>query len=304
MSEKVGIVLEGGAMRGMFTAGILDVFMENRIDFDGAIGVSAGAVFGCNLKSRQIGRTVRYNKKYCRDWRYVSFRSMLLTGDLYGAEFDYHELPEKLDPFDVKTFAANPMEFWAVCTDADTGRAYYHKFSGGFGEDMSVFQASASMPIVSRAVEIEGRRYLDGGISDSIPLAAFENRGYTKNVVILTQPESYRKTPMKHGRAMAALLRNYPAVRDVLADRHNIYNLEVEYARKREKEGAVLIICPEESLNIGHMCKDPEELERVYRIGRKTGEACLDRVKAFVGPDRVAACDLPYTREKLAAGQI
>ena len=122
---KTGLVLEGGAMRGMFTAGVLDVLMEHNIQLDGAVGVSAGAVFGCNYKSHQIGRTIRYNTEYCTDKRYASFGNLLRTGNLYSEQFCYHTVPEKLDPFDTEAFRENPMDFFVVCTDVRTGEPIY-----------------------------------------------------------------------------------------------------------------------------------------------------------------------------------
>ena len=190
---KTGLVLEGGAMRGMFTAGVLDILMEHNIDVDGVIGVSAGATFGCNYKSKQIGRTIRYNMKYCNDPRYCSFRSLLKTGDLYGAEFCYHTLPEQLDLFDNETYEASPMEFYMVTTDVNTGEPVYYKCDKFDHEGLEWVRASASMPLVSRIVEVGGRQMLDGGISDSIPLQYFQSIGYNKNLVILTQPRDYVK---------------------------------------------------------------------------------------------------------------
>ena len=146
MNYKTGLVLEGGAMRGMFTCGVIDVLMENGIRFDGAAGISAGAVFGCNYKSRQIGRPVRYNKNYCKDPRYCSDRSLIKTGDLYGADFCYRELPDVLDPFDRETFKNDPMEFYIGATDVKTGKAVYHKCTDGGEDDLLWMRASASMP--------------------------------------------------------------------------------------------------------------------------------------------------------------
>ena len=198
---KKGLVLEGGAMRGLFTAGVLDVMLEHNIEFDGAVGVSAGACFGCNYKSKQIGRTLRYNKRFAKDKRYCSLYSLLTTGDLYGADFCYHEIPEKLDVFDEETYENNPMEFYVVCTDAETGEPVYHRIDTGNEENLEWIRASASMPVVSRAVEIGGKKLLDGGISDSIPLDWFTSIGYDRNVVVLTRPADYVKEPlpMKHG---------------------------------------------------------------------------------------------------------
>lgn len=190
---KTGLVLEGGAMRGMFTAGVLDVLMEHGIVLDGAIGVSAGAVFGCNYKSHQIGRTIRYNTEYCQDKRYASFGNLLRTGNLYSEQFCYHTVPEKLDPFDAKTFAENPMDFFVVCTDVRTGDPIYHKCRTGDAEDIQWMQASASMPLAARIVKIGHYQLLDGGIADSIPVRFFESIGYKRNLIVLTQPKGFVK---------------------------------------------------------------------------------------------------------------
>ena len=151
---KTGLILEGGAMRGMFTAGVLDVLMEQGITVDGMVGVSAGAVFGCNYKSHQIGRTIRYNTTYCNDKRYASFRNLLRTGNLYSENFCYHEVPEKLDPFDDKAFRESPMDYFVVCTDVRTGDPIYHKCRTGDAEDVLWMEASASMPLAAKIVKI------------------------------------------------------------------------------------------------------------------------------------------------------
>ena len=190
---KTGLVLEGGAMRGMFTAGVLDVLMEHNIQLDGAIGVSAGAVFGCNYKSHQIGRTIRYNTEYCTDKRYASFGNLLRTGNLYSEQFCYHTVPEKLDPFDTKAFRENPMDFFVVCTDVRTGEPIYHKCRTGDAEDIRWMQASASMPLAAKIVKIGHCQLLDGGVADSIPVRFFESIGYKRNLIILTQPKGFVK---------------------------------------------------------------------------------------------------------------
>ena len=183
---KKGLVLEGGGLRALFTAGVTDVMMENRIRFDGLIGVSAGATFGCNYKSEQPGRALRYNINFKDDPRYMSWRSFLKTGDLVGAEFSYHVLPNQLDIFDYETFRRNPMEFHVVCTDAETGEPVYKQLDDMTDEGLDWIRASASMPIVSRPVQLEGRKLLDGGIGNSIPLKHFQEIGYERNIVVLT----------------------------------------------------------------------------------------------------------------------
>ena len=277
--------MEGGAMRGMFTSGVIDVLMENDIEFDGAIGVSAGAVFGCNYKSHQIGRPIRYNKKYCRDKRYVSFRSLLKTGDLYGVEFCYHEIPGKLDIFDTKTFQKNPMDFYVTCTDVVTGKPVYHKLTDGLENDIQWLRASASMPIVSRIVEIDGFKLLDGGIADSIPLKYFEEIGYNRNVVILTQPLEYQKEINKMLPLARVMLRKYPNMIRALEERHIHYNETTAYIREMEKAGKIFVIRPPETLRIGSTEKHPEELERVYRTGRRAAERHLAKLQTFLAKE-------------------
>ncbi|MGN1347135.1 MAG: patatin family protein [Eubacteriales bacterium] len=279
---KKGIVLEGGAMRGMFTTGILDVMMENHIAVDGIIGVSAGAAFGCNYKSNQPGRAARYNLTYSRDPRYCSVRSLLRTGDLYGADFCYREIPETLDPFDTAAFTASPTEFYVVCTDVSTGEPVYRKCEKADREDLLWIRASASMPLVSRVVEADGRKLLDGGIADSIPLRYFQSIGYGRSVVILTQPRGYVKQKNRLLPLMRAALRSYPAVVDAMASRHERYNASLQYIREEEKRGSVLVLCPDEKLPIGRVEHDPARLRAVYEIGRSYGEAHLCAIREFL----------------------
>ncbi len=279
---KTGLVLEGGAMRGMFTAGVLDVFMENGITFPGAIGVSAGAVFGCNLKSNQPGRVIRYNTKYSRDPRYVSLRSLITTGDLYGEQFCYHELPDKLDPFDYDTFSRSPMAFYVVATDVHTGKPVYHKCGTDGHKELQWLRASASMPVVSRVVHVDGHFLLDGGMADSVPLRYFESIGYQRNVVVLTQPKEYRKAKSHLAPLMKLALRKYPHLANVMARRHEEYNKTMEYIRSREETGDVFVIRPKESLGISRTERDPEKLRAVYALGRKAAEEQLEAVRTFL----------------------
>lgn len=279
---KTGLILEGGAMRGMFTAGVIDVMLENGIKFDGAIGVSAGAAFGCNYKSNQPGRVIRYNKKYCREKRYCSIRSLIKTGDMYGADFCYHEMPEKLDIFDCETFRQNPMEFYAVCTDIVTGKPVYKRLENADYNDMEWLRASASMPLASRIVELEGYRLLDGGISDSIPVKYFESIGYDRNIVVLTQPCGYIKRKNKLMLPLKIALKKYPAVIKALADRHIMYNETIKYIVQKEQSGEILVIRPEKALEIGRTEHSPDKLQTIYQAGRFTAEKALNDIKRFL----------------------
>jgi predicted patatin/cPLA2 family phospholipase len=279
---KKGLILEGGAMRGMFTSGVLDVFMENGIEFDGAIGVSAGATFGCNLKSRQIGRAIRYNKRFAHDWRYCSIRSLIFTGDMYGARFCYDTLPNKLDIFDRKTYQENPMEFYCVASDCKTGLPIYKKLPTCDQHELTWMRASASMPLVSRVVKVDGYKLLDGGMTDSIPLKYFESIGYNRNVVVLTQPRGFKKEKSSLMGGMKLLLHKYPAIVKAMEERSQNYNEQTDYVFEKADRGELLVICPEKPLGISRTEKNTEELKRVYEEGRKTAQSRLEEIKAFL----------------------
>lgn len=279
---KKGLILEGGAMRGMFTAGVMDVMMENGIEFDGAIGVSAGAAFGCNYKTKQIGRVIRYNTRFIRDKRYCGVRCLLKTGDIYSADFAYGEVPLVHDPFDFDTYRANPMEFYVVCTDIESGEPVYHAYEGREDHGFDWIRASASMPLVSKTVEIDGMKLLDGGISDSVPIKFFESIGYDRNIVILTQPDGYIKGKNKLMPLIKMKYRKNPQMVAKMADRHNAYNETISYISDKEKLGEVLVIRPEASLPVGRIEKDPEKLKAVYEIGRQAAEKRLNDIKEFL----------------------
>ena len=281
----LGLVLEGGAMRGLFTAGVLDVMMESGLTFDGCVGVSAGAAFGCNIKSRQIGRVLRYNLDYCNDPRYCSIRSLLKTGDLFGAKFCYDDLPNELDPFDNETYDSNPMAFYAVCTDVETGKAIYPRCDRASKDTFTYIQASASMPFVSRPVSIGGMTLLDGGIADPIPLQFFQEKGYKRNVVVLTQPRDYVKSPVPSSVRM--LLLRYPKVADTMLRRHLIYKEEQELAAEAERKGEAFVICPESPLPIGRVEHDPNVIRQTYELGRSAAESRMDELKRFVSLARI-----------------
>lgn len=198
VNNETALVLEGGAKRGIYTAGVLDVLLENGIMTDGVLGVSAGAIHGCSYVARQAGRSIRYNLKYGGDYRFMSFRSLLLSGNMVDTQFCYHELPEKLDPFDNETFMHSKTKFYAVCSNVETGSPEYVLCRDMF-KDIDFLRASASMPFVSQIVKAGGMKLLDGGITDSIPLTAAFNLGFERNIVVQTRPEGYRKKPARTG---------------------------------------------------------------------------------------------------------
>ena len=278
---RTGLVLEGGGMRGLFTAGVMDVMMEHGIRFDGIVGVSAGATFGCNYKSHQPGRVLRYNVRFKDDPRYMGLRSLLRTGDLVAAEFSYHTLPNELDVFDFDTFNSDPAEFHIVCTDALTGEPVYRRLDVMNDEGLEWIRASASMPLVSKPVSIGGRLLLDGGISDSIPLRYFQGQGFERNVVILTQPKGFFKKKTKLMPLFHLFMRRYPAIVQAMARRHIMYNDELSHLEEQERQGNILLIYPQDTLPIGRIEQDEVKMRRVYAMGRAKAEEMLQSIQAF-----------------------
>lgn len=279
---KTGLVLEGGAMRGMFTCGVIDVMMENGIPFDGAVGVSAGAAFGCNYKSRQIGRAIRYNMRFCNDKRYCGIHSLITSGDLYNREFCYNEVPLRLDPFDFEAYHANPMDFYVVCTDIVTGKPVYRKYEGLQDHGFDWIRASASMPLVSNIVKIDGMKLLDGGISDAIPVRFMEKLGYDKNVVILTQPRSYFKKKSESIPLLKLRYGKYPRLIEVMERRHLEYNETLAYISRMERMGKLLVIRPDQALPVGRVEKDPRKLKETYEIGRRIASERMDEIRTYL----------------------
>lgn len=277
---KTGLVLEGGAMRGMFTAGVLDAFLAAGVKADEVVGVSAGALFGVNYLSGQRGRAVRYNKRFNGDKNYMGLRPLLKEGNLFSTAYAYDLVPRKLDPFDDETFQKSGVPFFAVVTDVDTGEARYVRIKSVF-EQMDVLRASGSMPFVSRPVEWQGRRYLDGGIADSIPFQWMAARDCDRLIVVLTREEGYRKTPM-NGAMLRLLGRKYPAIARRLAARHTDYNRALEELERRRAEGRAFVIRPSVKTPIRRIESDPEKLQQVYDLGVADGQAALPALQAWL----------------------
>lgn len=280
--QKTGLVLEGGAMRGMYTAGVLDVLMEEQLQADGVIGVSAGAVFGCNYKSGQIGRALRYNLRFCGDKRYGTVKSLLKTGDIYDVDLCYHQIPEQLDPFDNKAFRENPVPFYVVCTDVHTGKPVYHLCTDCGPEDLKWMQASASMPLVSKVVQAGGRELLDGGIADSIPVMWFRRQGYRKNLVVLTRPEGYRKKKPRFQGGITLLMHRYPNLAKAMKRRYLVYNRTLEQLAVLEQQGEVMVLRPSRLIEVSRLEKDPQKLKALYELGRSDTKKQLENIRSFL----------------------
>lgn len=279
---KTGLVLEGGAMRGLFTCGVLDVLMENEIQFDCAIGVSAGAGFGVNYKSKQPRRAVSYSLFYADDPRFGSWSSFFKTGNMYDADFCYHDMHIHDVPFDFETFKNNPMEFYVVATDIKTGEPVYHKMVDGGFEDLEWIRASAAMPLVSEVVELEGHPLLDGGVADAIPLHYLESQGYDRNVVVLTQPRKFTKERNQFIPMMRQKYKDNVALIEDMESRHIRYNQVRKEIFEKEAQGDLFVIAPEAPLNIPAKTSDQSQLIRVYESGRIAANKVLDDLKNYL----------------------
>ena len=279
---KKGLVLEGGGHRGIFTAGVLDVFLENNISFDGVIGVSAGAVHGASFLSKQKGRSLRYALKYCNDKRYMGLGSLLKTGDYFNVDFCYYQLPQVLDPFDNETFENQTSAYYTVSTDVNTGEAVYHQCKTLREDYIKWIVSSASMPLVARIVEIDGQKLLDGGVADSIPEAAFRKMGYTKNVVILTQPKGYEKSKNSMLPLIKRIYKKYPKFVEAVENRHVVYNQELRNLENLEKSGDVFVLRPKSELVASRTERNPEKIQETYNQGRILALEEIEKIKEFL----------------------
>ncbi|OJF97014.1 patatin family protein [Alkalibacterium sp. 20] len=277
---SVGMVLEGGGMRGLYTAGVLDTLIDEEIQIDGMVTVSAGALFGINFASKQKGRALRYNKMYIRDKRYISLRSFLKTGDIVNKDFAFYTIPFSLDIFDEKTFKQSGIDFYVTVTNMETGKPEYVLITEPL-KQMEALRASGSMPFVSQPVIHKGSNYLDGGASDSIPIKKARTLGYDKNIVILTQPLDYRKTKPNNF-MIDRWYKNYPAFKNTLKNRYKNYNNTIEKIIEDEQSGNTFVIRPSETIPIKRLERDPAKLQVMYDLGVKDAEKQILELKSYL----------------------
>ena len=279
---KTCLILEGGAMRGMYTSGVIDTFLENNIHVDGIIGVSAGALFGVNYCSKQIGRALRYNKKYINDKTvdYMSFKSLIKTGNLINKDFAFNELPFKLDVFDEKEFQKSKTDFYATITNIKTGKAEYIKVTNT-EKQMEVFRATGAMPFVSQFVEIDNKLYLDGALGDSIPITQAMNMGYDKLIVVLTRPLNYKKK--KPLEILAKIkYKEYPNLIDAINTRYKKYNETIEKIIDLENKKEIIVIRPTKDLKIKRIERNVDKLQEMYDLGVSDCKKLLPNIKSFL----------------------
>ena len=277
---KIGLVLEGGSMRGMFSAGVLDTFLDENIHVDGIIGVSAGALFGPNYFSKQKGRALRYNKKYCKDLRFISFTSFVLTGNLVNKQFAFYDVTYKHDIFDNETYMKNNTGYLATVTNVETGEAEYLPLHNVY-EDLEILRASSALPFFSKTVEINGKKYLDGGISDSIPVLKAKELGYDKIIVIATRPLDYQKEPFSSSmmKIIHKKYKKYPAFIKAMYSRADRYNKTLEIIKDLEEQGEIFVFRPPVPINLHTIERKEENLQNAYDLGVRE---CYARLNALM----------------------
>lgn len=283
--SKLGLVLEGGGMRGVYTMGVLDYFMEHNLYTDGVIGVSAGACHACSYASKQQGRAWRINKRFLNDKRYMSMQSLIKTGDLFGADFIYNVIPNELEVFDYDTFHKSGMKLYAVCTDVESGKAVYAPCMD-MKKDIAYVRASASLPLLSKIVEVNGKKLLDGGVADSIPIQYFQSLGYEKNIIVLTQAKEYRKGKNNLMPIIKRTYRKYPEFVKAMQERHIHYNRTLDEINLMEKEGSVFVIRPSQPVEIGRLEKNMHALRALYEQGYQDAANHYEALLQFINNER------------------
>ena len=277
--NKTALVLEGGAMRGLYSAGVLDIFMQNDISIDTIYGVSAGALFGLNYKSRQIGRALRYNLKYAHEKNYMGLYSLITTGDIMNRDFCFKKLVYELDRLDFETYKTTPVDFYAVVTNLQTGNPEYIKIDD-VDKDLEYFRASGSMPFVSKPVEIDGNFYLDGAVSDAVPFKKALDSNYEKIIVVLTRPSGYRKkyTPMPY----KLFYGKFPNFIETAKNSYKKYNETMDLIEKYESENKIIVLRPSELVKMKRVEKDRKKLQKIYDLGVSDCRGKLDKIREYI----------------------
>ena len=278
---KVGLVLEGGGMRGLYTAGVLDVMMDHHFMPDVVCGTSAGVTFGVNLLSQQRGRVLRYNCRYIGERRYISLHSWLTTGNMINKDFAYDLLPRELDPFDEATYEHSPAEFYATITNMRTGEAEYVRITDTW-KQMDVIRASASLPIICQPVEWNGEKYLDGGLADNIPLDKCLELGCDKVIIVLTRPMDYVRNDHIAPLCRLAFPR-YKALLCTIEQRNEKYNARIQQILELERQGKVFVIRPSENRPVSRLEKDPEKLKALHALGLHDTMQQWQALEAYLG---------------------
>ena len=265
-TNNTALVLEGGGLRGVFTCGVLDCFMNRGITFPFTIGVSAGACNGLSFMSGQRGRAKSSNIDLMEKYHYVGLKYLLTQGCIMDFKLLFEDFPERIIPYDYNKYFSNPDRFVMVTTNCLTGKAEYFEEKSSAARVMDIVRASSSLPFVSKITYVDGTPMLDGGITDSIPVRYAMEQGYEKLVVILTRNKGYRKKNSKM-RIAKAWYRKYPELQKALSERNEVYNRTMDLIEDLEKQGKIIVIRPVKPVQVGRMEKDTEKLRELYQEG-------------------------------------
>ena len=278
--KKTALVLEGGAMRGMYTAAVLDVLMDEGIEVDAIYATSAGVLFGVNYLSGQKGRAIRYNKRFSRDKRYMGLYSLVTSGNIINRDFAFYEVPFTLEVFDDEAYKKSKTKMVATVTNVQTGGVEYMEI-GSVLEQMEVLRAASAMPFVSHMVELDGQLYLDGGLSDSIPLKKCQEDGYERIVVVETRPEGYRKgktNPI----AAKVFYSKYPNLVETINNRYKAYNAILQEIEELDAKGEIVLVRPTKDLKLGRIESNPDRLQEMYDLGIEDAKRLLSQIKTYL----------------------
>ncbi len=280
--SKIGLIVEGGGMRGIYGCGVLDAFLENSISFPYGIGVSAGAANLASFIAEQEGRNYRFYTSYAFDERYMSFKNYITTGSFFGMDYIYSELTEYVDPINFEKLINSKTEYYVVAVDAQTSKPVYFSKEDVEKHRGDVFKASCSIPAMCQPIEIDGKLYFDGGVSDSIPVRRALEDGCDKVVAVLTRPRGYVKKPEMGKTIYSEILKDYPAIIKAMNVRHYVYNKTLEKLFELEAQGKAFIFCPEKSEKVSIISRNKEELVTLYNEGKVSAELQMEKLKAFM----------------------
>ena len=282
MIDQVGLVLEGGGMRGVYTAGILEYFLERDLFFPYVIGVSAGACNAASYLSKQKGRNKIVTIEYASDPRYISWKNYFKNRQFFGMDFIFDEIPNKHVPYHYDVFYNSPSEFVVGTTDCLTGEPVYFKKQDYEKDLLTVLRASSSLPLIAPEIRFKDKILLDGGISDPIPIKKAQKDGFKKNIVILTRNEGYMKKPSKFQFLVDRKYPEYKGLQHSLRKRYQIYNDTVAYLENEEKDGNALIIRPTQPLKVGRMERNPERLKDLYYQGYEDAKNSMPSILNYI----------------------
>ena len=279
--DKIGLILEGGGMRGIYTAGVLDFFIDKNIEVDLVVGVSAGGCHAASYLSKQYKRAYHTNIDYLDNKEYISFRNLIKTGSIFGMDLMFNKIPNELYLYDHDAFSKSKSKFTVVATNCETGKAEYITLTD-MKKDIMYLQASCSIPMFANIVEIDGYKLVDGGVADSIPIEYAIKEGCKKNIVILTRDKTYRKNKVKFSSLIRRKYKKYPNLVKSIENRHLNYNKSLDLVKELEDKGDALVIRPKSPVKVSQIEKDVDKLTKLYNEGYNDAKESYEKIIEFI----------------------